>query len=52
MKLQPSTYFREPCVATREGRREASVAVRVARDMEHRYARLTGKDIAGESPVI
>ena len=36
MKLKPGTYLREPCVATREGGREASVAVRVARVIEHR----------------
>ncbi len=36
MKLKPGTYLREPCAVTREGGREASVAVRVARDIEHR----------------
>ena len=36
MKLEPSTYLREPCVFIREGGREASVAVHVARDIEHR----------------
>ena len=36
MKMQPITYFREPCVVIREDQREASVAVRVARAIEHR----------------
>ena len=34
--MQPITYFREPCVLIREDQREASVAVRVARAIEHR----------------
>ena len=36
MKLKPSTYFHEPCVYSREGIREASAVVRMARAIEHR----------------
>ena len=43
MKLKPGTYLREPCVAIREGGREASVAVRVARDIEHRKRHYLGR---------
>jgi len=34
--MQPITYFREPCGYSREGIREASVAVRMAGANEHR----------------
>ena len=43
MKLKPGTYLREPCVVIREGGREASVAVRVARDIEHRKRHYLGR---------
>ena len=43
MKLKLGTYPREPCVATREGGHEASVAVCVARDIEHRKVHSLGR---------
>ena len=43
MKLKPSAYLREPCVAIREDGHEASVAVRVARDIEHRKSYSLGR---------
>ena len=36
MKMQPITYFHEPCGCPCEGAREASVVVRVARAIEQR----------------
>ena len=36
MKMQPITYFHEPCVYPREGVDEASVVVRMAGAIEHR----------------
>ena len=36
MKMQPITYFHEPCVYPREGVGEASVVVRMAGAIEHR----------------
>ncbi len=38
MKIQPITYFHEPCVYPREGVGEASVVVRMAGAIEHRNA--------------
>ena len=43
MKLEPSTYLREPCVVIREGGREASVAVHMARHIEHRKSCRLGR---------
>ena len=41
MKMQPITYFHEPCVYPREGVGEASVVVRVAGAIEHRNDHLS-----------
>ena len=43
MKSQPDIYLREPCTASREGGREASVAICVARDIGHRKAYRSGR---------
>ena len=41
-RLEPSRVLREPCAIIREGRGEASVAVRVGSDMKRRNKSLSG----------
>ena len=43
MKMQPITYFHEPCVYPREGVCEASVVVRMAGAIEHRNSDYLGR---------